>query len=39
MLTKSDIIAPHGVALVNRTAPAEERQERLREAAELPGAL
>jgi sulfate adenylyltransferase len=35
MLTKSDIIAPHGGALVDRTAPAEERQERLREAAEL----
>src|SRR5919107_4651434 len=36
MLIKSDIISPHGGALVDRTAPAEERQERLREAAELP---
>ena len=36
MLTKSDIIAPHGGTLVDRTVPAEERQERLREAAELP---
>ncbi|CAA9433909.1 MAG: Sulfate adenylyltransferase [uncultured Rubrobacteraceae bacterium] len=36
MLTKSDIIAPHGGTLVDRTVAAEERQERLREAAELP---
>ncbi len=36
MLTKSDVIAPHGGTLVDRTVPAEERQERLREAAELP---
>ena len=36
MLTKSDIIAPHGEALVDRTIPVEEHQERLREAAELP---
>ncbi len=36
MLMKSDIIAPHGGTLVDRTVPAEERQERLREAAELP---
>ena len=35
MLTKSDIVAPHGGTLVDRTVPAEERQERLREAAEL----
>ena len=36
MLTKNDVIAPHGGSLVDRTVPAEERQERLREAAELP---
>jgi sulfate adenylyltransferase len=36
MLTKKDIIAPHGGALVDRTVPVEEHQERLREAAELP---
>jgi sulfate adenylyltransferase len=36
MLTKSDIIVPHGGTLVDRTIPAEERQERLREAAGLP---
>jgi sulfate adenylyltransferase len=36
MLTKSDVIAPHGGTLVDRTVPAEERQERLREATELP---
>ena len=36
MLTKSDVIAPHGGTLVDRTVPAEERQERLGEAAELP---
>ena len=37
MLTKNDIVAPHGGTLVDRTIPTEERQERLREAAELPG--
>ena len=36
MLTKNDVIAPHGGSLVDRTVPVEERQERLREAAELP---
>jgi sulfate adenylyltransferase len=36
VLTKKDIIAAHGGALVDRTIPAEEHQERLREAAELP---
>jgi sulfate adenylyltransferase len=36
MLTKKDITAPHGGALVDRTVPVEEHQERLREAAELP---
>ncbi|MCA1715990.1 MAG: sulfate adenylyltransferase [Actinobacteria bacterium] len=36
MLTKSDIVAPHGGTLVDCTVPAEERRERLREAAELP---
>ena len=36
MLTKNDAIAPHGGTLIDRAVPAEERQERLREAAELP---
>ncbi len=36
MLTKSDVIAPHGGTLVDRAVSAEERQERLGEAAELP---
>src|SRR5919199_411771 len=36
MLKKEDSIAPHGGQLVDRTVPAEERDERLREAAELP---
>ena len=36
MLTKNDAIAPHGGTLVDRTAPAEELGERLREVAELP---
>ena len=36
MLKKEDTIAPHGGQLVDRTIPAEERDERLREAAELP---
>ena len=36
MLTKNDVIAPHGGTLVDRVAPAEERRERLREAAGLP---
>jgi sulfate adenylyltransferase len=36
MLTKNNVIAPHGGTLVDRTVPAEERQERLMEAAELP---
>src|SRR5215212_4729932 len=37
MLTEYEIIAPHGGQLVDRAVPTEERQERLREAAELPG--
>jgi sulfate adenylyltransferase len=36
MITKDGFIAPHGGRLVDRKVPAEERQERLREAAELP---
>jgi hypothetical protein len=36
MLKKEESIAPHGGQLVDRTVPAEERDERLREAAELP---
>ena len=36
MLKKEDSIAPHGGQLVDRTVPAEERDERLREAAKLP---
>src|SRR5215210_1061302 len=36
MPTKYDTIAPHGGKLVDRAIPTEERQERLREAAELP---
>ena len=36
MLKKEDTIAPHGGQLVDRAIPAEERDERLREAAELP---
>jgi sulfate adenylyltransferase len=36
MLTEYEIIAPHGGQLVDRAVPAEEREERLREAAELP---
>jgi sulfate adenylyltransferase len=36
MLKKEESIAPHGGQLVDRTIPAEERDERLREAAELP---
>src|ERR687894_2675720 len=36
MLQKEDSIVPHGGQLVDRTIPAEERNERLREAAELP---
>ena len=36
MLKKNDVIAPHGGTLVDRTVPAEERQERLRETVELP---
>jgi len=33
MLTKKDIVAPHGGALGDRTVPTEEHQERLREGA------
>src|SRR5918997_1917728 len=36
MLAESNAIAPHGGQLVDLTVPAEERHERLREAAELP---
>src|SRR3954454_12333533 len=36
MLTEDGAIAPHGGQLVDRKVPDEERQERLREAAELP---
>ena len=36
MLAESNAIAPHGGQLVDLTLPAEERHERLREAAELP---
>ena len=36
MLTKSEIVAPHGGTLVDRTVLAEELGERLREAAGLP---
>src|SRR5215218_1244161 len=36
MLKKEDSVAPHGGQLVDRTIPAEERDERLREVAELP---
>jgi sulfate adenylyltransferase len=36
MLKKEDSIAPHGGQLVDRTVPAEEHDECLREAAELP---
>ncbi len=36
MITKDGFVAPHGGRLVDRKVPAEERQERLREAAELP---
>ncbi len=36
MLAESSATAPHGGQLVDRTVPAEERHERLREAAELP---
>jgi sulfate adenylyltransferase len=36
MLTEYEIIAPHGGQLVDRAVPTEEREERLREAAELP---
>ncbi|MDX6380582.1 MAG: sulfate adenylyltransferase [Rubrobacteraceae bacterium] len=36
MLKKDVSIAPHGGQLVDRVVPAEERDERLREAAELP---
>ncbi len=36
MITKDEFVAPHGGRLVDRKVPAQERQERLREAAELP---
>src|SRR5918998_1756112 len=36
MITKDGFVAPHGGRLVDRKVPAEERQERLWEAAELP---
>ena len=36
MLKRDEAIAPHGGQLVDRTIPVEEREERLREAAELP---
>src|SRR5215217_1431415 len=36
MLTEDGAIAPHGGHLVDRKVPDKERQERLREAAELP---
>ncbi len=36
MLTEDGAIAPHGGQLVDRKVSDEERQERLREAAELP---
>src|SRR5829696_8734267 len=35
MITKEGFIAPHGGRLVDRKVPAEERDERLREAEEL----
>ena len=36
MLTENGTIAPHGGRLVDRAVPAEEREERLKEAAGLP---
>jgi len=36
MLTENGTIAPHGGWLVDRAVPAEEREERLKEAAGLP---
>jgi sulfate adenylyltransferase len=36
VLKRDEAIAPHGGQLVDRTIPVEEREERLREAAELP---
>ncbi len=36
LITKDGFVAPHGGRLVDRKVPAEERQERLGEAAELP---
>ena len=36
MLKKDEAIAPHGGQLVDRTVPIEERDELLREAADLP---